>query len=92
MVLLAPLSSRLGIPAAPLGDEHIAVGYDGMINLSETILEILAHKMFHDDIRKHVKLPYKQWWLKQKDVYIRIHRKNIGRQSAKFTTAISKSA
>lgn len=67
---LAPLASRLGIPAAPLGDEHIAVGYDGMINLGETILEILAHKKFHDDIRKHVKLPYKQWWLKQKDAYI----------------------
>ena len=67
---LAPLASRLGIPAAPLGDEHIAVGYDGMINLGETILEILAHKKFHDDIRKHVKLPYKKWWLKQKDAYI----------------------
>lgn len=67
---LAPLASRLGIPAAPLGDEHIAVGYDGMINLGETILEILAHKKFHDDIRKHVQLPYKQWWLEQKDAYI----------------------
>ena len=67
---LAPLASRLGIPAAPLGDEHIAVGYDGIVNLGETILEILAHKKFHDDIKKHVKLPYKKWWLEQKDAYI----------------------
>ena len=67
---LAPLASRLGIPSAPLGDEHIAVGYDGIVNLGETILEILAHKKFHDDIKQHVKLPYKKWWLEQKDAYI----------------------
>ena len=50
--------------------KQLAVGYDGMINLGETILEILAHKKFHDDIRTHVKLPYKKWWLDQKDAYI----------------------
>jgi nitrogenase molybdenum-iron protein alpha chain len=67
---LAPLASRLGIPAAPLGDEHIAIGYQGIINLGESILDILAHKKFHDDIKKHVKLPYKKWWLDQKDPYV----------------------
>jgi nitrogenase molybdenum-iron protein alpha chain len=67
---LAPLASRLGIPAAPLGDEHIAVGYEGMINLGETILDIIAHKKFHEDLSHHVKLPYKKWWLEQKDPYI----------------------
>ncbi|MDR0614090.1 MAG: nitrogenase [Dysgonamonadaceae bacterium] len=67
---LAPLASRLGIPAAPLGDEHIAVGYNGMINLGETILDIIAHKKFHEDLSQHVKLPYKKWWLNQEDPYI----------------------
>ncbi|CAH0437407.1 nitrogenase [Clostridium neonatale] len=67
---LAPLASKIGIPAAPLGDEHIAIGYEGIINLGETILEILSHKKFHDDIKDHVKLPYKKWWLDQKDPYI----------------------
>lgn len=67
---LAPLASRLGIPAAPLGDEHIAIGYDGIVNLGEAILDVLAHKKFHDDIKAHVKLPYKKWWLDQKDPYI----------------------
>lgn len=66
---LAPLASRLGIPAAPLGDEHLAVGYQGMINLGESIIEILAHKRFHQDIAGHVKLPYSKWWLKQ-DPYL----------------------
>lgn len=67
---LAPLASKLGIPAAPLGDEHIAVGYQGIINLGETILDILAHKKFHEDLAAHVTLPYKKWWLDQKDPFI----------------------
>ncbi|MBM7865617.1 nitrogenase [Heliobacterium gestii] len=67
---LAPLASRLGIPAAPLGDEHHALGYQGMLNLGETILEILARKKFHDDLAAHTQLPYKQAWLRQSDPFI----------------------
>ena len=67
---LAPLASRMGIPAAPLGDEHHALGYQGILNLGETILDILAHKKFHLDLAAHTKLPYKQWWLDQKDPFV----------------------
>jgi nitrogenase molybdenum-iron protein alpha chain len=67
---LAPVASRLGIPAAPLGDEHIAIGYEGIINLGETILDVVAHTKFHKNIAAHVKLPYKKWWLEQTDPYI----------------------
>ncbi|MCW2276598.1 nitrogenase component 1 [Heliophilum fasciatum] len=67
---LAPLASRLGIPAAPLGDEHHALGYQGMINLGETILDILSHKKFHQDLAAHVTLPYKKEWLAQQDPFI----------------------
>lgn len=67
---LAPLASRLGIPAAPLGDEHLAIGYDGMINLGEAVLDVLAHKKFHQNLKEHVKLPYTEWWLNQEDPYI----------------------
>jgi nitrogenase molybdenum-iron protein alpha chain len=67
---LAPLASRLGIPAAPLGDEHLAIGYDGMVNLGEAVLDVLAHRKFHQDLKDHVKLPYTQWWLDQEDPYI----------------------
>lgn len=67
---LAPLASRMGIPAIPLGDEHIAVGYQGIVNLGESILDVLAHKKYHEDIAKHVRLPYKKWWLEQKDPFV----------------------
>ncbi len=67
---LAPLASRMGIPAVPLGDEHQAVGYDGMVNIGNIILDVLAHKKFHLNLAAHVHLPYTQWWLRQDDPYI----------------------
>ena len=56
----------MGIPAVPLGDEHQAVGYDGMVNIGNIILDVLAHKKFHLNLA-HVHLPYTQWWLRQDD-------------------------
>ncbi len=67
---LAPLASRLGIPAMPLGDEHHAVGYQGMLNIGESILDVLAHKKFHQDLAAHVQLPYQKSWLQEKDPFI----------------------
>ncbi len=66
---LAPLAARLGIPAIPLGDEHHALGYQGMVNLGHSILAVLQHRKFHQDIAKHVTLPYKQSWLAQTDPF-----------------------
>lgn len=74
---LAPLASRLGIPAAPLGDEHIAIGYEGIVNLGEAIVAILQRKKFHEDLAQHVKLPYTKWWLSQKDPYILAKKPDI---------------
>lgn len=71
---LAPLASRLGILAVPLGDEHLAIGYQGLINIGEIILEILSQKKFHRDLAKHSKLPYKKWWLRQ-DPYALVKEK-----------------
>ena len=74
---LAPLASRLGIPAAPLGDEHIAIGYEGMVNLGEAVLSILQRKKFHEDLAQHIKLPYTKWWLSQEDPYILAKKPDI---------------
>lgn len=71
---LAPLASRLGIPAIPLGDEHHAVGYQGMLNLGESILDVLAHRKFHADLAAHTRLPYKRSWLEQKDPFVLARR------------------
>jgi nitrogenase molybdenum-iron protein alpha chain len=66
---LAPLAARLGIPAIPLGDELHAFGYQGMINMGESILAALQHRKFHQDIAGRIQLPYKQSWLAEKDPF-----------------------
>jgi len=67
---LAPLASRLGIPAIPLGDEHHPLGYQGLLNLGESILDVLAHRKFHQDLAAHARIPYKKSWLAESDPYI----------------------
>lgn len=41
-----------------------------MVNLGEAVLDVLAHRKFHQDLKEHVKLPYTKWWLDQEDPYI----------------------
>ncbi|APM37859.1 nitrogenase component 1 [Clostridium kluyveri] len=74
---LAPLATRLGIPAAPLGDENSVIGYQGIINLGEAILDILSFKKLHRSVAVHARLPYKKWWLNQKDPYILAKEPNL---------------
>ena len=73
---LAPLASKVGIPSIPLGDEHHPLGYQGLLNLGESILDVLAQKKFHQDLAAHTELPYSDWWLQQKDPYILARDKN----------------
>ena len=67
---LSPLASKLGISSAPLGDESLTIGYDGIIYMGNKILDILAKKKFHNVLREHTELQYTDWWLKQDDPYV----------------------
>ncbi len=48
---LAPLAAKVGIPAFALGDEHLPVGYQGIIRVGEALLEVLAHKKFGQNLK-----------------------------------------
>lgn len=67
---LSPLASKLGISAAPLSDESLTIGYQGMIYLGNKILDILAKKKFHNILKAHAEMQYTDWWLEQSDPYI----------------------
>ncbi|MBR3023860.1 MAG: nitrogenase [Oscillospiraceae bacterium] len=83
---IAPVAIRMGIPSLPVGDEHMTVGYDGMIRLGEAILEILSRKKFGKALKEHVKLPYTDWWLSQDDPFIIAkHPEIIDEAPDKFT-------
>lgn len=67
---LAPEAAKLGIPALAMGDEHIPVGYDGIIRTGEMLKGILARKKFNQVLSRHVNLVYSDWWLKQEDPFL----------------------
>lgn len=67
---LAPLASQLGVPGAAIGDENKAIGYQGMLNIAESVLAVLGRRKFNNDLREHVELPYTDWWLEQDDALI----------------------
>jgi nitrogenase molybdenum-iron protein alpha chain len=64
---MAVLASRLGIPALPMADPDLVLGYQGILNLGEAILNILPNRVFYEEIAAHTRLPYKEEWLKQSD-------------------------
>ncbi|MDR0887898.1 MAG: hypothetical protein LBM39_01770 [Candidatus Methanoplasma sp.] len=64
---LAPVAAKLGIPAATFGDEHFAIGYDGVIKLGNLVLEVIGRRRFCDVISKHTSSPYTKWWQDQTD-------------------------
>jgi nitrogenase molybdenum-iron protein alpha chain len=67
---LAPLATRLGVAALPLeGDSNLPVGYQGIIDLGEELVSVLAQRKFHEDLAAHTTLPYKKSWLEQPDPF-----------------------
>jgi nitrogenase molybdenum-iron protein alpha chain len=67
---LAPIAARLGVPGVAIGDENKSIGYQGLLNLGETIAAVLQRRKFNDDLTKHIELPYTDWWLEQEDPLI----------------------
>ncbi|MDR2610101.1 MAG: nitrogenase [Clostridiales Family XIII bacterium] len=57
--------AKLGIPSLLIGDEHYSMGYEGLVNYGERILETLENDEFVKNLEKHAVNPYTTWWLEQ---------------------------
>ncbi|MDR1573337.1 MAG: nitrogenase [Clostridiales Family XIII bacterium] len=57
--------AKLGIPSLLIGDEHYGMGYEGLVNYGERILETLENDEFVKNLEKHAINPYTRWWLEQ---------------------------
>lgn len=57
--------AKLGIPSLLIGDEHFGMGYQGIVNYGERILESLENNEFSANLAKHAINPYTKWWLEQ---------------------------
>lgn len=58
--------AKFGIPSLLIGDEHYGMGYEGLVNYGERILETLENNEFVTNLAKNTVNPYSKWWLEQK--------------------------
>lgn len=61
--------AKLGIPSLLVGDEHYGMGYEGLVNYGERIIETLENDEFVKNLAKHAINPYTKWWLEQPTDY-----------------------
>jgi len=57
--------AKLGIPSLLIGDEHYSMGYEGIVNYGERIVETLENDEFVKNLEQHAINPYTKWWLEQ---------------------------
>lgn len=66
---LASVSGHMGYPTLAMGDEHIPMGYDGIIRVGRILKGVLARTRFNKVLHRHVRLPYNDWWLSKEDPF-----------------------
>jgi nitrogenase molybdenum-iron protein alpha chain len=58
--------AKLGIPSLLIGDEQWGMGYLGVVNYGNAILETLENNEFVTNLARHAVNPYSKWWLAQR--------------------------
>ncbi|HOM02791.1 MAG TPA: nitrogenase component 1 [Acetivibrio sp.] len=61
--------AKLGIPSLLIGDEHYSMGYEGLVNYGERLLEVIENDEFVKNLEKHAINPYTKWWFEQPPYY-----------------------
>ncbi|MCR4690734.1 MAG: nitrogenase [Lachnospiraceae bacterium] len=61
--------AKYGIPSLLVGDEHYSMGYEGIIDYGERILDTIENDEFVKNLQKHAINPYTKWWLMQRPDY-----------------------
>jgi nitrogenase molybdenum-iron protein alpha chain len=57
---------KIGIPSYCVYDEYNVFGYKGTLRFGKTLLDLILNRSFAENLSKHVRLPYTEWWLNQK--------------------------
>jgi len=60
---------KLGIPTILDGDVNISAGYDGLLRLGKRLYQATRTKKLLDNMARHVKTPYSDWWLAQENPF-----------------------
>ncbi len=67
---IAPDLAKQGIVSFVMGDEHLPLGYDGILRLGKAILATLPRRRFNQVLKRHVSSVYTDWWLSQDDPFL----------------------
>ncbi len=62
---LAIGGAKLGIPTFFVDDEHLAIGYRGLLRYGRKIADWYKNPSLERNLARHTRLPYSQWWLGQ---------------------------
>jgi nitrogenase molybdenum-iron protein alpha chain len=57
---------KIGVPGYCVYDEYNVFGYKGTLRFGKTLLDLILNRSFTENLSRHVRLPYTDWWMKQK--------------------------
>ena len=57
--------AKFGIPSLLIGDEHLGMGYEGIVKYGLRIEETIENDEFVKNLERHTVNPYSKWWLEQ---------------------------
>jgi nitrogenase molybdenum-iron protein alpha chain len=66
---MAVLGVKLGIPTIFFDDININTGYDGLLRLGEMLYQTTKTRKLFQNVARHFKTPYSDWWLAQEDPF-----------------------
>lgn len=58
---------KQGVAALYVADEYFIFGYKGTLNFAKSVLDTVRNRSFEKNLAARVKLPYTDWWYKQKN-------------------------
>lgn len=72
---MAIWGAKLGIPTFLMDNEQFGLGYQGLLNYGNKVLDVLETPEFIKNIAAHTKLAYTDWWLNQKpDTFLEVNK------------------
>ena len=74
---IAPDLAKQGIVSFVMGDEHLPLGYDGILRLGGAILATLPRRRFNQVLKRHIRSAYTDWWLSQDDPFVLSHHPEL---------------
>lgn len=74
---IGTLGAQMGVPVISIDEANSSALYDGVLHLGQCITDAINAKKLIQNIKKHVKLPYTQWWLEQDPYYFETEQEDF---------------